>query len=90
MSPSEFAAAVFVGGQIVPFVFRSPDRIAEVPLKQNWIPISLTDSLDSRILDAADCAAEGCRMRSNDKPVVGDMRKRMTRRCVSAATGACR
>jgi len=29
-------------------------------------------------------------MRPNDKLVVGDMRKRMTRRCVSAATGACR
>jgi hypothetical protein len=32
----------------------------------------------------------GRRMRSNPKPAVGDMRKRLTRRCVSAATGACR
>jgi hypothetical protein len=32
----------------------------------------------------------GRRMRSTSGPAVGDMRKRMTRRCVSAATGACR
>jgi hypothetical protein len=33
-----------------------------------------------------------CSGSSHEKsqPVVGDMRKRITRRCVSAATGACR
>jgi hypothetical protein len=29
-------------------------------------------------------------MRPNDKQVTGEMRRRITRRCVSAATGACR
>jgi hypothetical protein len=79
-----------VEGEIVPFVFRIPDRTAGAPLKQIWIPISLTNLHFRRMIETADRAAEGCRMRSNDKPVVGDMRKRMTRRCVSAATGACR
>jgi hypothetical protein len=32
----------------------------------------------------------GPRMRRYPTAAVGDMRKRMTRRCVSAATGACR
>jgi hypothetical protein len=50
----------------------------------------LTNGPVCRIFGAADGAAEGYRMRPNDKPAVGDMRKRMTRRCVSAATGACR
>jgi hypothetical protein len=81
---------ILVDGEIVLFVFRAPDRTAGVSLKQIWIPISLTNLHFRRIVDAANCAAEGYRMRSNDKPVVGDMRKRMTRRCVSAATGACR
>jgi hypothetical protein len=75
--------------KIVLLAFPTPHRKADALQKKNWIPISLTNSLERRIFAAADCTAEGYRMRSNDKPVVGDMRKRMTRRCVSAATGAC-
>jgi hypothetical protein len=48
----------------------------------------LTDPAKRRIFDAILCV-QGHRMR-NLKPAVGDMRKRITRRCVSAATGACR
>jgi hypothetical protein len=76
--------------QIVLFVFSILHRTAGASLRQNWIPISLTISLDCRILKQQIAAAEGYRMRPNDKPVVGNMGKRMTRRCVSAATGACR
>jgi hypothetical protein len=36
------------------------------------------------------CSAEDCRMRLNDQQVTCEMRRRITRRCVSAATGACR
>jgi hypothetical protein len=32
-----------IDGQAVPFVFRIPDRTADVSLMQNWIPISLTN-----------------------------------------------
>jgi hypothetical protein len=81
---------VFLDGQIVLFVFVRRHRTAGAPASKNWIPISLTSSSDCRIFDAASCAAEDYRMRPNEMPVVGDMRKRMTRRCVSAATGACR
>jgi hypothetical protein len=77
-------------GEVVPFVSPLLHRRADASQRKNWIAISLTKSIDRPIFDAADCSAEGCRMRSNDKPVVGDMRKRITRRCVSAATGACR
>jgi hypothetical protein len=85
-----WGVTILADGEIVLFVFRAADSTAGVSLTQIWTPISLTNSSNCRIFDAADCAAEGCRMRSNDKPVVGDMRKRMTRRCFSAATGACR
>jgi hypothetical protein len=68
-------------GEMVLFVFGLEHRKAGASLKQNWIPISLTNSLERKIFDSADCAAEGYRMRSNDKPVVGDMRRRNTRLC---------
>jgi len=48
----------------------------------------LTNSANRRIFDAT-FRVQDHRMRSNPKPAVGDMRKRITRRCVSAATGAC-
>jgi hypothetical protein len=82
--------AAFIDGQIVPFVFSISDRTGNVSLKKIWIPISLTNRDFRRIVDAVDGNVEGYRMRSSDKPAVGEMRKRMTRRCVSAATGACR
>lgn len=63
-------------------------RKALMLLRQDWIPISLTDAANRRIFDV-NCRVRGHRMRSNPKPAVGDMRKRITRRCVSAATGAC-
>lgn len=65
-------------------------RRAQASRRENWIPISLTNWCDRRIFNLANFTCSGHRMRSNFKPVVGDMRKRMTRRCVSAATGACR
>jgi hypothetical protein len=55
---------------------------------KDWIAISLTNQANGRIFDTA-FRVRDHRMRSNSKPVVGDMRKRITRRCVSAATGAC-
>jgi hypothetical protein len=55
---------------------------------KDWIPISLTNLAKHRIFGATS-SVQGHRMRPNSKPAVGDMRKRITRRCVSAATGAC-
>jgi len=76
--------------QTVPFVFAIPDSTTGVSQQQNWIAISLTNASIRRIFLPTDCAAGVGRMRPDDKPVVGDMRNRMTRRCVSAATGNCR
>jgi len=63
------------------FVFHPSLRRARTFQRKDWMPISLTISLDRQIFEPADWTAEDGRMRSNDKPVVGDMRKRITRLC---------
>jgi len=71
-----------------PSVLQRLRRKALMSRRKDWTPISLTNSANRRIFDAT-FRVQGHRMRSNPKPAVGDMRKRITRRCVSAATGAC-
>jgi hypothetical protein len=50
---------ILADGEIVLFVFRAADRTAGVSLTQIWIPISLTNSPDCRIFDAADLRCRG-------------------------------
>jgi hypothetical protein len=63
------------------------EKSADVAVKR--LDTHFIDQLgEPRIFDAT-FRVWGRRMRLNPKPAVGDMRKRITRRCVSAATGAC-
>jgi len=76
--------------EIVLFAFQLPAekgrRVASPNMDTHFID-RLRTSFD---IQWRRCSDEGCQMRPNDRQVTSEMRRRITRRCVSAATGACR
>src|SRR4029077_21166865 len=77
--------------RVAPFHFSSHvkkyERVAATNMNSHFID-GFAGSLDIRYADMI--LSKVIRMRMAQTPATGDARKRMARRCFSAATGACR